>query len=197
MKNLLILLFCLLVFSCAENENILDNEIVDLNKINQVVNTINLGEQKILYSMLNKDEMFTLWNNKLNTIVSSRLLNERQTSLIKNFTSNLKSNYFIKNSDEELYFKTVFIPQYLKSLKKEFSINQIGEIFYNIPNKVIIDDGDSTIKKNCDCNRNSMASCVWLNSNTCKEVETCQSTFSGCGFLWAYSCNGKCYPVLN
>lgn len=194
-----LILFSLLIFSCSENEKNIEIQNVDLNKINQVVVTKNQNEQKILYSMLNKDEKFTLWNNKLNKIVTSNLLNENQKKLIKNFLNNLESKHFIENSDDELHFKTIYIPQYLETLKENFTTNQIGYIFYTTSYSTEISyEDDGGAKKNCDCNRTSMVSCVWLNNSSCINNEAgtaCKETFSSCGFMWAYTCNGICKPV--
>ena len=43
-----------------------------------------------------------------------------------------------------------------------------------------------------------MVSCVWLNNSSCINNEAgtaCKETFSSCGFMWAYTCNGICKPV--
>ncbi|CAI8366916.1 MAG: Uncharacterised protein [Polaribacter sp. SA4-10] len=56
-------------------------------------------------------------------------------------------------------------------------------------------DGGGSSAKDCDCNRNSTSSCLWLNPDSCgerAEVNGCRIVPKECGFLWMYDCNGKC-----
>ena len=66
MKNLVALcVFALMLFSCSENENINDPQVINQSKITEVLETKNVSEQKMKYSLLNKDEKLTLWKSKL------------------------------------------------------------------------------------------------------------------------------------
>ncbi|WGH75692.1 bacteriocin fulvocin C-related protein [Tenacibaculum tangerinum] len=198
MKNSLILCLCafvLVFWSCTENEMQNEPEFVNQTKIEQVLNAKNKSEQKLTYTLLNKDEKYNLWINKLKTVLSQGKLNKNQRLLINKFIAFLKPKHFITDSDEQLFLKNVYIPKYLGELKKEFTVNQIGTTFYKIPITHVDNEGGGGETKDCDCNRNSMVSCQWLNTSSCEE-RTCKSSYDGCGFLLAYSCNGICRKPL-
>lgn len=153
---------------------------------------------------MNKQEKLTLWKQKLNTILKSKLLTKNQLNVILTIEKSLKPALFVKDSDELEYFKNVSVPHYLKLLKEEFTVEEIGSIFYSVkplPDGKLIFFKDNDVKNKkkvlsrpnapCNCNKNSMFSCRWLNSDSC-ETSRCDEDFSGCGFIWAYECNGIC-----
>ena len=133
---------------------------------------------------------------KTKKTVTFKKINTKQQDLINEFTESLKPAHFIVNSDEQVYLKTVIIPNYLKRLKKEFTVNQIGQTFYSLRGAVFQDDdtnGGGGLR-NCDCNKNSMISCQALNTPSC-EKKSCEEVSNNCGFMWAYDCNGVCRKI--
>jgi len=51
----------------------------------------------------------------------------------------------------------------------------------------------SSKESSCNCNRKSLFSCIADPLGTCeKSISYCQGTDSGCGFLFAYKCDGTC-----
>lgn len=193
MKKLffIVKLFVLIaVVSCSENE-IVQHQTSGQEKIDQVLFSKKPVEQKLMYTLLNENEKLALWNYKLSYIISSKSMTNQQKELIHQFKDQLTSIHFKNDSDEQIYLKNVYIPKYLKKLKKEFSISQIGELFYSVSlrGNPGFDGGDG---KDCNCNRNSMVSCRWLKPESCEESKTCTATTGGCGFLGSYNCNGMC-----
>ena len=189
--NLIFSLFIL--FSCENDDN---NELslktTEL-KIEQISNTSISSEQKRMYSMLNKSEKLFLWNEKIKKTIKNSNFNENQIKILNDINKDLKLNLFDENSPENSYFKVVQVPKYLKELGKYFSNNQIANKFYRI---TPIEDTPELMSgnKDCDCNKDSMVSCTALRPENCKDSDTCDSTYNGCGFMWAYSCNGVCDP---
>ena len=206
MKKLITICVLTLLFSCSKNNNLIEIENVNQSKITQILENRNLSEQKMQYSLLNKEEKLTLWNSKLNKISNTYTLNKRQLQLINEFNNKINSSHYKYNSDEQIYLKTVVIPKYLKRLKKEFTINQIGAIFYTISyqlDPITQQRADSGLYEpgdqdggggtgNCNCNKNSMVSCKWLNAPSCLNKKCNEPSSTSCGFGGFYECNGIC-----
>lgn len=207
MKNLLsLILITFLFISCTQND-IIDQETVNVEqtKIDQVTSLKNRAERKIAYSLLDKSEKFTLWEQKLDYIINSQTLSKKQISLISEIKKELSHSLFEEDSDESEYFKTIHAKNYLNKLKKEFTINEIGQIFYSVKIHrtyetydlgAVIEEDDGNNgggTRICSCNKNSMVSCRWLNSRSCKDIECKPPTIvNQCGFFMRYPCNGVC-----
>tara|TARA_B110000090_G_C13381934_1_gene446182 strand:- start:1688 stop:2272 length:585 start_codon:yes stop_codon:yes gene_type:complete len=189
-----------LVTGCSEeNSNLLDDT-RNQSKVEEVLILENLNEQKLAYSLLSPKEKHQLWNLKIDHVIESWSLNKKQIELLKELKVTSKVTQFVADSDDQVYFQTIFVPTYLRKLKTEFSNKEIGNIFYTASRKYYLtheedNDGGGGSSKDCDCNRNSTSSCLWLNTDSCEEraeVNGCKVVTTGCGFFWAYSCNGKC-----
>tara|TARA_R110002051_G_C8680193_1_gene491676 strand:- start:604 stop:1257 length:654 start_codon:yes stop_codon:yes gene_type:complete len=204
-----LVLICSISFiSCNEDKDS-SIEFINESKIQQIIEMVDNQEQKLAYSLLNKNEKYSLWQQKFEIIINSKYFNEGQNQLIKKIKNDLISDIFLEDDDSQIYFKNVSIPNYLKTLKKEFNNEDIGFIFYTLDSyrslkKDVIkyednEGGGTGQSKSCDCNRNSMWSCTWWNTSTClerAELNGCKILFDGCGFMNSYSCNGKCKPTF-
>ncbi|MGB0892160.1 MAG: bacteriocin fulvocin C-related protein [Flavobacteriaceae bacterium] len=207
MKKFLLLLFITFCFfSCTiKEENNIDVEVINHEKINQVLKIKDFSEQKLAYSLLNKNEKFLLWNDRLKEINNLKLSNN-QKNLIKELNMLLNNKHFLDDSNDNVVLKNVLIPKYLKKLKENFTTKQIGIIFYTLipitPSSVTVETGDDGQggdnggAKDCDCNKSSMVSCQWLNTSSCED-KTCKAPTpeNQCGFLLMYPCNGSCKKV--
>ena len=107
--------------------------------------------------------------------------------LRENLTASIFSN---SKNDEKEYFKNIYVPNYLKKVEKVFSVEEIELIFYSL--KIAGEElapanpgGD----KFCDCNKGSLFGCG--TSQNCRSSK-CTAETDGCGFLWAWECNGLC-----
>lgn len=190
MKKIL-LLFVVAVATLTSCSNDESNNI-DALKLESVISTTNKNnEQRVAYSLLNPDEKFSLWNNQFNELLDENSLNTNQKDLIRELQKNVKVSFFSEEvSDEKEYFKNIFVPNYLVKLQLEFSNESINEIFYSLkPSRITpILINNPGVTKGCDCNQGSLfGGC----SGNCEE-KTCKGSSTGCGFLWAWECNGVC-----
>jgi hypothetical protein len=178
-----VFLLCSL-FSCTEDKSeskINSNVIVSsIKKIN------NIDEQRIAFNLLNSEEKLLVWSDKLNLILEDPNINNAQKTLIIELKNNLKPCCFKdETNDEKEYFKNIYVVNYLKEIDKVFTREQIEKIFYNLYDYRIADN----TKKSCNCNKGSLFGCGA--SASCKN-KTCTDSNSGCGFMWAWECNGIC-----
>lgn len=181
-----LLLFC----SCSDNEAFekQNNE----SKISAVLKEENYDTQKIMYRMLSNEEKLQLWQDKLSTMIQIDELNEKQIDLIKDLKAHLNADLFDNNgnNDKREIFKNVYAKDFLKKSQSLFTPKYFTENFYNISNRIAIDD-DGPNKPDCTCNQSSIWSCVGLPD--CKASDKCDTTTDGCGFLGFSECDGRCY----
>jgi len=186
-----------LLTSCTSNDNVSSTSI-SKEKISSVLNEKNYETQKLKYSLLNKDEKFSIWNNKITSLISNGNLNENQISFLEDLKSNLNPNLFdeCKKSDSREVFKVVKSLEYINKAKKLFSTQVINETFYQItsttPTNGLMDDGSSRM---CNCSTGSSVTCA-LGGTVDMPIycakSKCNITPSNCGWLLMYDCNGVC-----
>lgn len=183
---------------CESEENIVLEQVVNLNKIETVINTTNKSEQRIVYRLLYTPEKYTLWFNKLHNFINKNKsidhkLTSQQLSLLNKLKNDLKIEYFVDNSDSQEYFKNIYIPNLMEKVIPLFTRNQIYQLFYSVSYTNIIPTGRSEGLDggHCECNVNSAWSCEWFQDN-CTENDDCEHE-NGCGFMLMWTCNGLCY----
>lgn len=195
-------IFCLIaslalfnLVSCSDNNDI--EEVSNNKRISQVLNEKNYATQKIMYSLLNEEEKFKIWNDKIDNILLKNNLTKEQSDLIYELKNNLSLNLFKDKeiNDEREIFKTIFVKNFLKKTIGVFTEEFIVDNFYNVSSRIeyIADPGDPDNGElpGCTCNRGSMWSCS--GSFECKSTNKCSDTTSGCGFLTMFECNGRCF----
>ena len=191
MKKLILTLGIVLsLFSSCSNDDSLKNE--ENSRISAVLKEENYDAQKIMYRMLSNEEKLQLWQDKLSTMILNDGLNEKQINLIQDLKAHLNANLFDNsgNNDKREIFKNVYAKDFLKKSQSLFTPKYFTESFYNISNRIAIDD-DGPNKPDCTCNQSSIWSCVGLPD--CKASDKCDSTTDGCGFLGFSECDGRCY----
>ena len=191
MKKLILTLGIVLsLFSSCSNDDSLKNE--ENSRISAVLKEENYDAQKIMYRMLSNEEKLQLWQDKLSTMILNDGLNEKQINLIQDLKAHLNANLFDNsgNNDKREIFKNVYAKDFLKKSQSLFTPKYFTESFYNISNRIAIDD-DGPNKPDCTCNQSSIWSCVGLPD--CKASDKCDSTPDGCGFLGFSECDGRCY----
>ena len=182
--RLLSLSFLIILFSCSNDKN--DSAQISKSSISTIIKIKNIDEQRIVYKLLNPEEKMSLWIEKFNIVLEDSKLNNNQKALIIDLRNNLKANYFSNEQDDDKeYFKTIYVVNYLKKIEKVFSREQIEDVFY----KVSINRIEIGPKKACNCNKGSLFGCGA--SASCNN-KTCEDSNTGCGFLWAWECNGVC-----
>lgn len=196
MKKILFICLSLCLFSCSSDEE--NYEATSASKIENVLKIKNEDDQRLAYGLLSAKEKLNLWSTKMKTLSKDASLNTKQIELINDLQEKLTVSLFsdIKN-DEQEYFKTIYVNNFLKKAKEEFSYDQITSFFYTINLKsadtaMYQDDGPRIgSSKKCNCNKGSLFGCSAGGTDECKNI-TCKESTSGCGFIWKHPCNGGC-----
>ena len=91
--------FIVLSFYSCTNDSGLESSEVSKEKISEVINELNLSTQKMKYGMLNKNEKFLLWENKIIVLMEDLEINNEQKNLLNDLKNNLSASIFddIKN----------------------------------------------------------------------------------------------------
>ena len=182
------IILALLFFSCSKSNEEVSSSVNQL-QINGVLNNNNQDLQRITYNMLTSEDKLNLWRQKLENCISDENLNDEQRELVLELKTILIRDYFEEvSNDNKEYFKNIYVVDYLERIQVAFTREQINSIFYRLyGNSLEFED------KKCDCNLGSIFGCGA--SDDCK-AKTCTSIVSGCGFLWAWDCDGLCRLYL-
>lgn len=195
-KFLFICIITHTLFSCStnivENERAVSQKDLSLLKVLSVTKLSNVDAKKISFRLLNASEKFIFWKERFDLVLKNEQLNLYQKELISDLQKNLSVAVFSeKDSDYKAYFKNIFVKNYLVKVQSSFSRDEIERLFYSSESPAYSDNttrNDGYLKK-CDCNIGSLFGCGASSSCT---VSCTDSSSSGCGFIWAWECNGKC-----
>ncbi|MEZ4853034.1 bacteriocin fulvocin C-related protein [Flavobacterium sp.] len=193
-KSFLTLIIIVLVLNSCSTDSELEVSKISSQKISEVVNEKNLSVQKLKYSLLSKEDKFSIWENKINNLINDNL-NDEQKSLILDLKNHLNVSIFDDdlNNDTREIFKTVYSKQFLEKANTIFSEEFIITNFYYINYKFY--DGENS---NCNCTSQSSVTCLSTIQNPlfCKKgYADCKQSLKNCGFLLRYDCDGMCLSV--
>lgn len=183
--------------SCTDDEKL---QTESKQRISEVLDEENVESQRLMYSLLTKNEKFEIWESKLNKLISNDNFNTEQIKLIKelksHFTINLFDSSIIKNDEKEI-FKNIIVPKFLEEAKDLFTYETIYNSFFTIGDggefsSLDLTGQDPLGKPNCTCNKGSLFSCAGIVED-CQTSRNCRVTADGCGFATMFECNGKCY----
>lgn len=99
------------------------------------------SDRKLAYSLLNKNEKYSIWKSKMENLLNDDLLfgvkvklNDNQRSLISEFNEILKPSLFSdEDNDRKEYIKNIYVPNFISRAKDVFDDKYlIGMIFYEI-----------------------------------------------------------------
>lgn len=210
-KNFFFLIAILAFISCSEdsttdelnnNNKLLKNsEIVDFN-------ILSLNEQREYFKKLDYREKLTIWNNKMERLIStskdskiknylSELLNEINNRELSNGIDNqeynrvwkqkleiLTSEYNWTDRDIYLTFTTLYSVEFTENLNKS------GDHIRHVSVEDIRNPGGGASEE-CNCRLGGIG-CL---NNSCNQSDDCPADPDdelGCGFLWLQSCTGSC-----
>ncbi len=186
----------LLIVACSSEFEITRNDNIGYQKrINQVINEKDISIQRIMYSMLEKEDKHKYWHDKLDNLLKEKSLNDKQLSVLNLIREHLTIEIFENNeNNEKIIFKTFHAKKIITDLVENFELKFITENFYSLKNGdlsiVEPPSFDGQAARDCTCNIGSLFTCAV--GVDCRSYSPCKSSESGCGFLWQYTCNGNC-----
>ncbi|WP_299683972.1 bacteriocin fulvocin C-related protein [uncultured Dokdonia sp.] len=203
MKFLVVLSIMILISSCSE-EAIEESSLTTVDsdfKVEQILEMPANGDQKLAYSLLDKNQKLLLWNKKINQVLISDklILDDEQSNLLNELLHKINNNVDLFGEDTNEYsdyFKYVYVPDFIKRSEQIFTNDQILSIFSNFSSIDVNMNQQYKIEdapigeKECNCNESSSISCSF---NTVDCVKGgCKETIASCGFLGFFECNGRC-----
>jgi len=206
MKNIILLIIGIFLFiACSENddlqqENVVDQEEVINLKFIQNIETSIGEEQKILYSLLNKNEKAFVWNSKIDRLLQSDKLSNRQRSIIVEVQSLLTSQLFDEeNANRNILLKD--IERWFKNHVNDFSRDEIYNYFGTIDNGILTSTklgsskilSDSIVISGASCNCSSdILDCGFFGDCDNTISSGCSEELEGCGVFDLFPCRGGC-----
>ncbi|MBC7641732.1 MAG: bacteriocin fulvocin C-related protein [Flavobacterium sp.] len=141
------------------------------------------------FENLNSDDKIAIWIDKLDQILMQNLPTQQSNSLeeLKNAMLQKSLSKVIESSENlaritsELDFQKMFY-----TLNDYDGSNQKGSVSeYTLSTLKNIGPNVNPVSKECTCN--------WMCSTLGGHHGGCRVTMSGCGFLWAFSCDGTIF----
>ncbi len=193
MKNVISCFLCsliILAISCTKKENATKSE--DL-LIEDVLSLKNVESQRLAFSqLLTPQQQSDVWHRRINQMMKENVLNQKQKDVVLLLKANLNSDVF-GNPQKRDEFLNQFVNSWQKEAMNHLGYALIYKYFVNIKNANTANDEEIPPYDNglsgCNCNTSSSFSCIGRNECT---NSYCNSSNSGCGFLWLYSCNARC-----
>ena len=190
----------MVLFSCSKNSDEIESKAgKDVNqlKIENVLSIKNGEDQKIAFGLLNENEKYTLWNEKLKNILNNENLNEQQENLVFNIIKDLNpSVYSSVTNDYDEYFSNIISKKFIQDAEKLFSSKQIKEYFFQINEFSKTDAGgigDNPNDPSCNCNNAIIGGWDCSFPEFCKATGvTCVDRSLDCGVLNTSPCDGIC-----
>ncbi|MCF6294331.1 MAG: bacteriocin fulvocin C-related protein [Flavobacteriaceae bacterium] len=191
MKNyyvLFVFMISIVFQSCETSEfDSLETSSIDIVKIQSVID-LSGDEQRVAFRLLNNESKAFLWKKKINNVLKSQNLTAIQKKLVVELQTYIKASLYNTGSKE--YFELdEKVKNWASKIEEHFVKEQIVNYFttlseLNVTNGGPVFEGDN----NCACNT-SEDYCLW---STCDSGLECETSYTGCGILWASPCNGLC-----
>ncbi|MBX9782634.1 MAG: bacteriocin fulvocin C-related protein [Chitinophagaceae bacterium] len=180
----LIASFLIVGASCSKQGNA-DIETNDLTA--QVLQLKTTEAQRITFAeILTPSQKNQVWQSRINKMIKENTLTDIQKGLMLELKQKLNITIFESNSKRD---------EFMSSFVLDWQKRAIPVIGYDLLFKYLANIDDVQTKESlaarsgCNCNSTSSFSCI--GRNEC-DNPACNSSDSGCGFLWLYECNGRC-----
>lgn len=205
---LILALPCLLLASCEEKELVNDTNssatTTDPAPVAKTLSTPGSGnytraqfvalpieQQKELYKTISAEARYNLWKDKLAQMQEMISFDSQQMGSIIELDNRITSQEFNPATEEYQIFVTEFMPGFNLKARQYFSVEQLYYAFGSLDdfNAVAAGPQPPAIDriKNCNCNK-----AVNLCGTQIACAGNCTNSEIGCGYLWLYSCNGRC-----
>ena len=215
----LITIWTILSTSCSQKEvDVLpkyDKRNINWDLLEEVKHLPTVEAQRLAFKgVLNADEMYCLFSEKLDFFLENINYNESQVKLIKNLLDSFSPTSYSDDAQEQK-FRESFTNDWIKKARREFEETDLIALvgYLSVPNQLykksngriagtlnqwILPDygGGSVPSGGNNGDRVSGCSCSrWadfcLGAMSCG-VSYCYRSAHGCGLLWINTCDGGC-----
>jgi hypothetical protein len=160
---------------------------------------LSLSPQAIptVYSLLSAEEKRSVWLSHLDQIEARSSWNEKQRALVRGLRTHIQSEYW-KVRDHSDSFET----SWRANAQRVFTDREIHDLAYSLGSRrpaSLLNMSEENPPKDCSCSMSARHTCGRLVSWDTVEYGECDNdlhvdctiTDSGCGFLFAASCDGS------
>ncbi len=198
------MIFCIVsFFSCQKGVIFTYSE-----KFEELKNISSASSRQIAFSNLSHSEKAKFWRYHISKELKQ--LNTKQKELVKEIFLKTTSDVFVNNSNENVVFKTIIVPQWLKKAETVFGKQKIVDMFYFIEGMhetvVYASNSNSEIAPvasplydesapNCLCNIGSSFTCLKRSESIgFPSGITITNTYGSCTYTYNnYICNYDSY----
>ena len=200
-------------YSCDPivNNWIIENKTDLNNTTREQLISLPINYQIPIYRSLSNNKKQELWKAKIDLILTeSDVYNEETLTLIEKFARSLSSEMFDPEQSEsakslvDKFIANIFelnpLVDSLSVVIDFASLYTYSELENYLHTNIVPDyswlpgsiDVRGPIGSTPDCLCRWSLTCSMLNMGHCDETYQCLSTESGCGFMFLYSCTGRC-----
>ena len=214
------LLVLIILTGCSKNhDSKSETENAYRLKVVKFQNQEDPGLKKMLYRLFSSEEKLMFWKEHISISLQkeSYKTNPKAIALIHELENMLSKEMFEDGSSANSISSAYFKPIWLKNAETVFTSKQIGELVYsNFLDKQNIIKSNTTIARNAQTvivktpNFEKLVNCfcevgetgfsckkteigfpsgVTVTIGICERANPCEE-HSGCGWFWAYDCNG-------
>jgi len=137
------------------------------------------------------ENRYELWKDKIRNLREMATFDAEQIESINELDNRITYKEFDVTSEEYQIFMSDFMPGFHLKAQQRFSMEQLYYAFGNLEdyNAVAAGPQPPVIDriKNCNCSK-----AVNLCGTQVACAGSCAGSEIGCGYLWLYSCNGRC-----
>lgn len=208
MRKLLIILAlpCLLLVSCDDKETLSSASSTSTssepvaksvpvpgsgNYVRSQFVQLPIEEQKELYNSMTPQSRYNLWAEKLTSLRELVVFDSDQIERIDELDQRISYKEFDPTSEEYQIFMNDFMPAFNQKARMVFSVEQLYYGFGSLDDYSAVAAGPQPPVidriKNCNCSK-----AVNLCGTQVACAGSCTNSEIGCGYLWLYSCNGRC-----
>lgn len=215
MKKLKFVLWSLallvLVTACSTSEDYELNSADGTNKrerlttwdIYVLMTELDKDAQRVLFNELTAEEKYAVWIHRFDDVIDSNDLSNEQVDYIEVLKASISPATFVKDSDENIIFKTVTLEELYEAGKLVFDEIVVHNLTFNITagrNVLIMytdpeQDGGGGQLSLCICGIDYAYTCGRYNGSYIEygkcENTNCVKQSWGCGFIMFHECNGK------
>ena len=192
---LALVMVSLIFYSCNKNEDLGLQLNDSSSKIANVLSINDFEKQKIAFELLNSDEKYTIWENKLENLINSGELNVSQIEIVRNMLSKFTPEVYTE-SEYRAYFNTIITKDFVVKANKLFTADELNNYFYSMSG---LQDRRYDDGRSCNCNNATIGGfdCSGIDFRHCTAPSAgCRDTSFSCGVFNTSPCDGICRSIF-
>jgi hypothetical protein len=170
-----------LCFSCSKGDKARED---NPSLVDEVLALKNYDDQRLSFSeLLSPEQKSTVGHMRINQMMKENNLTQSQKDMLLVLKSNIKPEIYVNISSRNEFMQR-FGNEWLNKALGIFNRDMLLKYLANLSNNDV-----AASLSDCNCNSGSAFSCI--GRNECTNFN-CNDTNWGCGFMFVYTCDGRC-----